>query len=248
MLSLMEFVNWVRPPHGFALPANEIHIWRARLDTGDEERERLAALLSKEEMARAHRFVFPEHRNHFVVGRGKLRELLGAYLNCPPDKLEFEIAQFGKLSLTDHPEACFNLSHSGGLALYAFALSREVGIDVEKFRAEFASEAIADRYFSLQERQQLRELPEQLRREGFFLCWTRKEAYVKAHGAGLQIPLDSFDVSLTPGEPETLRSMDSERWTLRAFTPEPGYAAAIVGEGKFESMVYWDADAARMLP
>ena len=126
----------------------------------------------------------------------------------------------------------FNLSHSHGLAVYAFALGREVGIDLEPIRPDFVSDDIAGRYFSTQELNELRALSPESGLEGFFLCWTSKEAYVKARGEGLQIPLESFSVSLTPGQREVLESADSSRWGLHSFQPAPRYVAAIVGEGK----------------
>jgi len=232
----MRALEWSAPDGPLELTGNDIHVWRGCLNTEAAEIGRYFELLSEDETARAARFVFPRDRSHFIVGRGLLRELLGMYLRCTPEKLRFKTGQFGKLSLADHPEVRFNLSHSYGLVLYAFALERELGIDAEKIRAEFATEEIAERYFSLVEQRELRALPMELRTEAFFLCWTRKEAYAKAHGDGLQIALDSFDVSLTPGKPETLRSNDSERWSLRSFTPAPGYAAAVLAESHPKSI------------
>lgn len=220
---------------------NEVHIWRAWLNVDVQERARLSSYLSEDEVLRGERFVFPGDRDHFVVGRGRLRELLGMYLGCAPGNLKFTAGPFGKLSLTQSAEVHFNLSHSYGLALYAFAMGRELGIDVEKIREEFASEAVAAHYFSAAEQEELQLLPAQLKTTAFFLCWTRKEAYVKAHGDGLQIPLDSFDVSLTPGKLETLRSTDSERWSIRSFMPAPDYAAAVLAEGKLQSVRFWSA-------
>jgi 4'-phosphopantetheinyl transferase len=240
--SAMDALNWLRPANLTALPESDLHIWRASLDVDLSERTRLHSHLSDDELLRADRFVFPNDRDHFIVGRGRLRELLGMYLHRPPESLRFRTGQFGKPSVSDHRELCFNLSHSHGLALYAFAMRRELGIDVEKIRAEFATEEIADRYFSDVERRELRELAPEVRTTAFFLCWTRKEAYVKAQGDGLQIPLDSFDVSLTPGKVATLRSGDSRRWSLESFTPEPGYAAAVLAEREFQSIRFWTAD------
>jgi len=238
----MQRVNWSRPVRPVALPENEIHIWRAWLDLETQERDRLSSYLSGDERARASRFVFQRDREHFAAARGRLRELLGTYFQRPPQSLEFRAGQYGKLSLADRADLRFNLTHSYGLALYAFAMNRELGIDVEKIRPEFASEEIAARYFSAAEQNELRELPVELRTSAFFLCWTRKEAYVKAHGGGLQIPLDSFDVSLTPGKPETLGSTDSERWNLRSFEPAPEYIASLIGEGAPKSLCFWNAD------
>lgn len=241
----MECVNWSWPIRPVTLPENEIHIWRAWLDLEPQERDRLSSYLSEAERARASRFVFQHDREHFAVARGRLRELLGTYLHRSPQSLEFRTGQYGKLSLADRADLRFNLTHSYGLALYAFAMNRELGIDVEKIRPDFTSEGIAVRYFSAAEQNELRELPVDLRTRAFFLCWTRKEAYVKAHGGGLQIPLESFDVSLTPGKPETLRSADSERWNLRSFEPAPEYSASLIAEGAPESLCFWNADIDR---
>lgn len=238
----MDVVNWSRPPQEIALAQNELHIWLAWLDVETQERTGLRSYLSEDETARANRFVFPRDRDHFVVARGRLRELLGKYLHCSPSAVEFKTGRYGKPSLLDDREQLrFNLSHSHGLALYGFCMGRELGIDTEKIRSGFAGEGIAERYFSVRERRDLAEVPQELRDTAFFLCWTRKEAYLKAHGDGLQLALDSFDVSLKPGEPETLRSADSSRWSLRSFAPAPEFVAAIIAEGKIPSTRFWSA-------
>jgi 4'-phosphopantetheinyl transferase len=238
--SAMEAVSWSRPAQDLALKEDELHVWLAMLDVEPQERTRLNSYLNKDELSRAERFVFPRDRDHFIVARGRLRELLGKYLHCPPHAVQFKTGRYGKLSLLDDRDPLrFNSSHSHGLALYGFCMGRELGIDTEKIRPEFAGEGIAERYFSAAEQRDLRELPKELRDTAFFLCWTRKEAYIKAHGDGLQIPLDSFDVSLKPGEPETLRSVDSGRWSMRSFTPAPKFVAAVVVEGEIRSTRFW---------
>jgi 4'-phosphopantetheinyl transferase len=232
---MAESVNWEASPKNLELRENEVHIWRAPLDAEAAFLNRFAAHLTVEEKGRADRFVFARDREHFVVGRGILRELLGRYLDRPPASLSIHKAPREKPYLSEEPgipRLCFNVSHSHGLAVYSFALEREVGIDVELVRPDFASEEIAERYFSLRELEELRTLPSKHRAEGFFLCWTRKEAYIKARGEGLQIPLESFSVSLTPGQPEKLESTDSSRWTLHSFRPGPPYVGALVGESK----------------
>jgi len=232
----MDAVSWSRPAQELALPEDELHIWRAWLDVEPQERTRLLSYLNKDEVSRAERFVFPRDRDHFIVARGRLRELLGEYLHRLPNAVQFKTGRYGKLSLLAHRDPLrFNLSHSHGLALYGFCLGRELGIDTEKIQPQFAGEGIAERYFSEMEQRELREVPKELRDTAFFLCWTRKEAYIKAHGDGLQIALDSFDVSLKPGEPETLRSVDSGRWSMRSFTPAPEFVAAIIAEGEIQS-------------
>ena len=224
---------WSFPPTKLELPENELHVWRANLNLAPEVLERLALTLANDEKARAARFHFARDRDHFTACRGILRELLGAYLRHSPASIEFSYGEFGKpahRAQDSHPAIRFNLSHSSGLAVLAFARSCEIGIDLEPISGEFAGEEIARRYFSAPEVAELIALPAETRPEGFSLCWTRKEAYVKARGMGLHIPLDSFSVSLTPNQPELLESEDSERWRLRSFKPAPGFAAAIVHE------------------
>jgi 4'-phosphopantetheinyl transferase len=234
-----EVVTWTKSPATPTLPKNEVHIWRSWLDAGRAEYLRLREFLSEDEIAGANRFVFPRDRDNFIVARGKLRELLGSYLQLPPQSLRFTAGKFGKPSLADQNDFRFNVTHSHGLALYAFAVGRELGIDTEKIRRDFGGVDIAERYFSRAEQKELLELPAEVQATAFFLGWTRKEAYIKAHGDGLQIPLASFDVSLTPGNPETLRSSDQQRWNVHSFTPAPGYAAAIITEGGAPSIRFW---------
>lgn len=243
MLREMQIVDWTRPPLSLTLAPNHVHVWRAWLDKNDAERARLSHFLNEEETARANRFVFERDREHFIVARGRLREILGNYLRVAAESLQFSIAKLGKLSLPEHPQLQFNVSHSQGLALYAVSLNRELGIDVEKIRPEFTGEDIAARYFSVAEQEELRNISDEERALAFFLCWTRKEAYIKARGEGLQIPLDSFDVSLTPGRATILRSVDQQRWTLASFTPATDYAAAVMGEGKFKIAGFYEAGA-----
>jgi 4'-phosphopantetheinyl transferase len=234
---------WSTPPTNLELAEAEIHVWRSSLDLERSALDRCAAVLSQDEKLRASRFLFPRDRDHFVAGRGILRELLGQYVTRPPAQLEFQYGKRGKPSLraeNGRPPVQFNLSHSRGLAVFAFASNRELGVDLEPIRPEFAGEEIAERHFSPQELEEWHRLTPGLRAEAFFLCWTRKEAYVKARGEGLQIPLASFSVTLTPGQPEELHSVDSARWHVQSFQPAPGYAAAIVAEGKGWSLRQWD--------
>jgi len=226
--------DWQSTPSKLRLGPDEIHVWRASLACESATLHRLEATLAEDEKSRAQRFLFERDRNHYVAGRGILRDLLGKYLSCAPAGLRFRYGPQKKPALDGEAtpmSARFNLSHSHGLAVFAFSLGREVGIDLEFIRPDFATDDIAARFFSAGELAELRALPAELRAEGFFLCWTRKEAYVKARGAGLHIPLESFSVSLTPGEPERLVSPDSQQWTIWSFQPAPGFVGAILGEG-----------------
>ena len=225
---------------------NEIHVWHAVLDREEKVFGRLESTLSPEEKARADRFHFVNDKNRFVVARGLLRELLGKYLKQAPAGLEFSYGRHGKPFLSGGNASsglCFNLSHSSGLVVYAVARERNLGIDVEHIRPEAASEDIAKRYFSVREVSDLGTLPPEARVEGFFHCWTRKEAYLKATGMGLQIPLDSFAVSLLPGESAQFLGGVEPRWHLAAYHPAEDYVAAVVYDGAPSSIQYFRVDS-----
>jgi 4'-phosphopantetheinyl transferase len=216
--------KWLAKPRDLTLKDGEVHIWRAPLRLEATVLDRVRLNLSADEKARADRFVFAGDRDRFVAARGILRDLLGSYAGTTPAELKFDYGSRGKPELSPaHPPIRFNLSHSHKLVVYAFARERHLGIDLELIQPEFAGDDIAERYFSSSELAELRALPPETRTEGFFLCWTRKEAYVKARGEGLQISLASFDVSLTPGKEEKLLSDDTLRWQLHSFQPAPRY-------------------------
>ncbi len=227
--------DWTPPPDDLLISGGEVHVWRVPLDSPGAVLQPLASTLSLEERARAQKFFFDRDRNAYITARGVLRQLLGRYLQRPPSELQFAYEARGKPFLAnpsaDQP-VNFNVAHSRNIALLAFSAGPSVGVDVEFIRIDIASEEIAARYFAPQEVAELHALPPEQRPTAFFLGWTRKEAYVKALGDGLQISLASFCVSLTPAQPATLESADSSRWTLQNLSPEPGYAGALVAEGK----------------
>jgi 4'-phosphopantetheinyl transferase len=238
-----DFDSWNPRPDRLALEADEIHVWRASLDCDQRVLHQFDGTLAPDEKNRAQRFVFQPDRNSYIAARGVLRELLGKYLNRAPGEIEFDYGAQGKPALRNESSerpVQFNVSHSHGMALFAFAVGRQVGVDVELMRPDFAGEKIAERFFSPQEVMELRSLPTAVKDEGFFLCWTRKEAYIKARGEGLQIPLKSFHVSLTPEKPARLQADDRSRWSLRSLRLEGGYVGAVVGEGQGWKLRGWD--------
>lgn len=218
---------------------DEVHVWRAVLTRPDSEVKALRALLSADELERANAFRFSRDRDSYVVARGVLRTILGRYVGRPPARLRFRYNDYGKPDLRDAGAARpprFNVTHAGGIALYAVACGREVGVDIERVRGDVDCEEIANRFFSRREVEALRALPPDLRTEGFFNCWTRKEAFVKALSEGLSFPLDQFDVSLAPGEPAVLLGVRGDGrvasdWSLRELSPGFDCVAALAVEG-----------------
>ena len=215
-----------------AIPADEIHLWRASLEQPVAATERLRSLLADDELARAAKFRFARDRDRYIVGRGLLRSLLGSYLQRPPRELRFDYGEFGKPRL-EGGGPHFNLSHSGALALFAFSADVELGVDVELENAEFAKERIAERFFSEKEVRVLRSLAEPLQATAFMTCWTRKEAFIKARGDGLSLRLDSFDVSLAPDAPAALLRTEwsaaepAQWWLCDLSDASRGYVAAM---------------------
>ena len=207
-----------------------------RLDVGPDVARAVVPLLSNVERERARRFAFERDRHRFVIARGRLRQLLGGRLNVAPDSVQLVYGPRGKPALARAFAGSglrFNVSRSGEVAVYAFAYDREIGVDVEEVRVLPDADAIAAQMFSPRESAAYFALSPRHRPLGFFHCWTRKEAFVKALGDGLYYPLDRFDVSLAPGEPARILRVESTAgddcpWTLHTFSPGAGLAGAVV--------------------
>jgi 4'-phosphopantetheinyl transferase len=233
-VALVYRASAVRASEGpaVAIPSDELHVWEASLERGESVVRGLHGLLADDERARAARFRFERDRSRYIVGRGVLRALLGGYLGVPAADVEFVYGAKGKPMLAG-AELWFNVTHSGPLALFAFTTRAEVGLDVELDEGDFARERIAERFFSPSEVQALRSLAVPLQARAFLTCWTRKEAFIKARGDGLSLPLDSFDVTLGVGSPAALLrtawSVDEPgHWQLQDLSePERGYIAAL---------------------
>jgi len=219
------------------VPPDEVHVWRIPLEGAGASDLPTARLLSTDERARADRFHAEADGRRYAVGRGALRTILGRYLGLPPERLEFRYGPRGKPALAGEIVSSaprFNLAHSRDLALLAVTGGREVGVDVEVVRPIPDADRLVARYFSAREGAEYAALsgPEKL--GAFFRGWTRKEAYIKATGDGLSMPLNRFDVSLAAG-PILLRVAgrleEASRWALQDLEPGPGFAAAVAVEG-----------------
>jgi 4'-phosphopantetheinyl transferase len=235
------------------LSENTVHVWRAALDIPVSLVQYYQRYLTDDEITRAGKFYFAKDRNHFIVAHGILRILIGRYLDVEPHQLRFCLNAYGKPSLEPSlqvPPLSFNISHSRDLALYAFTYARQIGVDVEYIRLDDEVdeyEQLAQHYFSPYERNVLLMLPAEEKRQAFFQCWARKEAYIKAKGTGLSLPLDLFDVSLSPNEPAALlqsreNPQEAARWSMRKLAPGSGYAGALAVEGKDWQLYCWQWD------
>jgi 4'-phosphopantetheinyl transferase len=225
-----------------------VDVWRIPLQAPPDRLEEYRAVLNEAEQNRLASFYFQADRLRFLVAHGVLRSILGRYLGQPPVALSFSVNAFGKPALAPawgDPPLSFNLSHSRDLALLAVAAGRHTGVDVEYIRPELVDERIPERFFSPAEVAALRRLPPGQQKDVFFQVWTRKEAFIKAKGMGLSIPLDQFDVSVTPGEPAALLRYapdpaETACWELVSLQPGPGYAAALAVAGGGWALKNWE--------
>lgn len=238
---------WPHPLLNPALAADEVHVWRIALNRTLDDVRVFRTLLAPEEISRAERFRFERDRQGFVIVRGLLRVILGRYLDLEPGKLRFAYNDYGKPTVAPglaESGLSFNLSHAHQLALVAVTRDRQLGIDLEHIRPIPEIEQIAERILSPQEREMFRALPGTSKLEVFFRYWTCKEAYIKARGEGLSLPLDQFQVVPIPGEAVPLLSVkgdpqEASRWSLRELVPGPGYVAALAVEGKILRLTQW---------
>lgn len=242
---------WCHPSDVGTLAEDEVHVWRVSVSQAEPSVTHLSKLLDEEESKRAARFHFEQDRVRFIVARAGLRIILSQYLKIDPAAIEFSYSAYGKPGLGRvHSDSVlqFNLAHSDDLAVYAFSSRRELGIDVEHMRREVAGDEIAERFFSGAEVDELRSFSAEKRLEAFFNCWTRKEAYIKARGEGLTFPLGNFVVSMAPGKPAGLLTVqgapqEAERWSLQELNAGDGYAAAVAVEGHDWRLKLWEGNS-----
>ena len=217
------------------LDPNDVHVWSAALHTRPFGVAAPLGLLSPDERDRANRMLAGSHRDTFVLARGALRTLAGAYLDTPPATLRFEYSPLGRPLLpgSQNPGLLqFSVSHSGGLVLLAFTREIPVGVDVERMRRNADCDAIADRFFGPTERAALASLAEPDRRDAFFACWTRKEALLKAVGLGMSRGLARIEVTCLPDDSPRIVSssfddIDPRGWSLRDIDAGDGFRAAL---------------------
>ncbi len=219
------------------LAKGEVHIWRLRpepdADLGDYSRQ-----LGSDESERAARFLLPQLTHSYVVDHARMRRILGGYAGFEPEDLVFRVNKFGKPELENRgaERLRFNLSHTKGMTLLAVCLDADVGVDVEAVRLMSDLEDVAQSHFAPREIAALDALDPEEKQGAFFRCWTRKEAFLKAKGLGLSIPLDSFAVSLAAEARPALLECgwdpeETQRWSLFSLDSGPGFAAALAIKG-----------------
>jgi 4'-phosphopantetheinyl transferase len=223
-----SLVTWPASPFRGTIAADEVHLWAWTLQPATRDLSAHVEILDRREQQRMQRFHFAADSERYAMAHGNLRRILGAYLNLAPERLCFRNNQFGKPELAGETSLKFSLSHSKSIAVLAVDQAQPVGVDVEDVRP--IEEEVADRHFSATELTDLRGLEGEAWLAGFYRCWTRKEAILKAEGVGLSRALDSFDVSLLPDRKAEListRQRFSYPWRLHDVSPSSGTIGAL---------------------
>ncbi|AFZ59695.1 4'-phosphopantetheinyl transferase superfamily protein [Anabaena cylindrica FACHB-243] len=232
---------WLPAPKNLILSADHVHIWKINLNQPESQIQSFRETLSSEEIARAERFYFPEHRQRFIVGRGSLRAILGRYLSVNPSQVEFDYQQRGKPTLAAKfadSRVFFNLSHSQDLGLCGVTYQRLIGVDLEYIRPMSDLESLAKRFFLPKEYEVIKLLSPEQQQQVFFRYWTCKEAYLKATGDGL-VQLEQVEIDLTPSESAQL--LVSGDWGLKELVPADNFAAAVVVANDDLNFQFWQS-------
>ncbi|KAA0596528.1 4'-phosphopantetheinyl transferase [Azospirillum lipoferum] len=226
------------PAGDYVLAPGLIRVWFADLTALSAHKAAMRALLSNDEVERADRFMMERLTDRFILRRGLLRLLLGRCTGRDPAGLVFDYGTHGKPALPGGP--AFNLSDSEDSLAIAVAAEGRIGVDIERLRPIESADGIADRFFHIAERAALQGLAPERRDEGFLLAWTRKEAFIKAAGVGLSMPLDQFAVEVRPDAPPALLEIGEDLrgdvgvpadWSLFDRRVLPGTIAAIAAHG-----------------
>ena len=236
---------WLNAPDNLILSDEEVHIWRADLEVDECFQSSFLKLLSPDEKNRARKFRFAKDSRNFIAARGILRLLIGKYLEINPAEISFQYSKFGKPGIVNNNSLQFNISHSQNIALFAFTKRFNIGIDVEFVNPDIEVKDIAANFFSKNEILNLLALAEEQQTLGFFNCWTRKEAFIKAVGEGLSFPLDKFEVSLEPDKPAKLLATDWEpeavsKWSIYSMSPAANFVGSLAIEGFVDQVKFWN--------
>lgn len=195
------------------LNRNTVHLWVV-----DTNYNALPNFLSAAERKRWNGFYFSQDKQTFYQSHNALRIILSYYLSEKPGEIEYEWTSFGKPFLKSR-RLQFNLSHTDTMAVIAVTEDAEIGVDIENLNRKVEYDDLAKRFFCEAEYQKLVQGSPKLKRDAFFNCWTRKEAFIKAVGEGLSYPLNEFEVTLLSNEPVQINHIQQDlespkQWTL----------------------------------
>ena len=225
----------------------KVQIWTINLDVSPDLLAIYLADLNSDEIVRSERYRRQVDRTNFIVSRAVLKRLIASKLSINTSNVEFDENPFGKPHIIQNHKLQFNLSHSGKLAIIGFTENHRIGVDVEYMKDDIEYKNIAKHHFAPEEYEVLLSQPNNLLREYFYRCWTRKESFIKAEGSGVSYPLDSFIVSMNSDNEAAILNMkdpseNQSEWSMHSFVPAANYIAAVTvncGNSMLEPKI-WD--------
>jgi len=236
---------WQKTPDTLSLSKDHIDVWLCHLKQLSGDIDNFYSILSVDERERADKLKVEDKKQQYIITRGTLRQRLGLLTNIEPEDFVFDYLEHGKPVLINDDRFAnitFNVSHSHDLALIAIAQKQNIGIDIEKINRESNHQALMTRFFSEAEQTEFQNIPEPNEAEAFCACWTRKEAFIKAVGAGVSYGLDKFDVAVDPENktPEVnLHKPSEQRWSAINLPINDEYMACLVSDRDSLNVRYW---------
>lgn len=218
-----------------APPVDRVDVWTVTTEEAARHVAEYRTLLTPDETGRAERFWHDADRDRFVIARATARTMLSRYVAMPPHAWRLRIESHGRPEIdnlpADAPDLRFNISHTAGLVACAVTVGRDVGVDVEQVHRRLTHD-VAERFFSAQEVTDLRALPKDDQGLIFFDYWTLKEAYIKARGLGLALPLGQFTFHRPPGRAPYISFApelhdDPASWQFAQFWPTRDHRMAV---------------------
>lgn len=205
-----------------------------------------AQMLSEEERARWKGLRFDEHRREYLTTRFLVRTALSHCHPLPAEAWKFQVNSYGKPAV--HPDCGlrFNLSNSSGLVVCLIGNEGELGVDAEPCDRATKIAELGCEFLSTLELAQLEVLPDQDKLNRALTLWTLKEAYIKARGLGLSLPLKKFSFVFDESdgfrlETDPCLNDDPTRWRF-CLLNWAGYRIALAVEGKTDPhLQVWEA-------
>ncbi len=225
----------------YFIEKHSVHLWQVFLPDLLPQIEDFSRILNADEIKRAQRFRFDEHRHAFIVARGVLRQILSLYLQCDAETIAFTLGTRGKPYLSDAAtQLQFNVSHSHDMAVFALTRASEIGVDIEKIEPRF-NEGVAERFFSAEEYAALSALTNDKKISAFYHLWAGKEAIIKALGEGLYAPLSEFSVDISKPV-QTIQILHQQKnypYHLEYFSAHENYQSAFATLEPVKQIEYW---------
>jgi len=237
--------TWQETPETLSLSEDHIDVWLCDLKQLSHEINNFYSILSEDERERADKLKVEDKKQQYIITKGVLRQRLGLLTNIEPEYFVFEHLEHGKPVLVNdarYADIKFNVSHSHDFALIAIALKQNIGIDIEKINHDSKHDELVARFFSKAEQTEFQTIPDANKARAFCACWTRKEAFIKAVGDGVNYGLDKFDVTVDTDKqaPEiNLHKPSEETWSAINLPVDDDYMACLVSDRDGLSVRRW---------